>query len=159
MKRAQTLGLFLLIQLHAQCILALADVCLSCQQPINGTIYLLSSPYYDKSQLFCAPCSVLKTECAICRLPFQKNVDLKDGRYLCPKHAKTAVLSGEQAQRLFHEVTRDMIRLLAAGKNYPDRNITFNLVDHDELQELYRRRRFPQTHNTLLGLTRPRRDQ
>src|SRR3954464_10997723 len=74
---------------------ALDDVCLSCQQKIRTTSYLLDSPYYNESQIFCANCVNLKTKCAICALPFAKYLDLKDGRILCPKDARTAILSSE----------------------------------------------------------------
>ena len=132
------------------------DVCLSCQKPLHFTVMLLSSPYYKERQRFCTDCAHLKTSCAICELPFAKALDLKDGRILCPKDAKTAILSGDEAQAIFDDVKRDVIKLLAGSKVFPDRNITFSLVDSQELRSLYRLRRFPQTHNTLLGLTRSR---
>src|SRR5690349_4856142 len=80
-----------------------SEICLSCQQPIRTSIYLKKSPYYEGSQSFCASCAVLKTTCFTCQLPFLKFLDLKDGRILCPKDAKTAVLSGDQAESIFHD--------------------------------------------------------
>jgi hypothetical protein len=132
----------------------LSEICLSCGQQIQKTIYTYKSPYYKDRQSFCATCAVLKTTCFTCKLPFAKFVDLKDGRILCPKDSKTAILSGDEAQSIFHDVKRDVMKLLGGSRNFPDRNITFNLVDYDELQNLSRKRRFPQTHNTLYGLTR-----
>ncbi len=132
------------------------DICLSCQQRIRTNGYLLDSRYYKESQVFCANCVNLKTKCAICDLPFAKYVDLKDGRILCLKDAKTAILSSEDAENIFNDVKRDVIRMLAGSKSFPDRNIIFNLVDHDELKSLSRIRRFPQTHNVIYGLTRSR---
>lgn len=131
-----------------------SEICLSCQQPIQRTIYTYKSPYYKDRQSFCATCAGLKTTCFTCKLPFAKFLDLKDGRILCLKDSKTAILSGEEAQNIFNDVKRDVMKLLGGSKNFPDRNITFNLVDYDELQNLSRKRRFPQTHNTLYGLTR-----
>ena len=133
-----------------------ADVCLSCQKPLHRAIMLLSSPYHKERQMFCTNCAYLKTLCAICELPFAKGLDLKDGRMLCPRDARTAILSGDEAQIIFDDVKRDVMKLLAGSKTLPDRNVTFSLVDSQELQSLYRLRRFPQTHNTLLGITRSR---
>jgi hypothetical protein len=75
---------------------------------------------------------------------------------LCERDAKIAVLSGEEAKILFEEVKRDMILTFRGAKAFPDRNITFGLADKTELEGLSRFKRFPSTHNALLGLTRSR---
>jgi hypothetical protein len=131
-----------------------ADVCLSCEKPLHLSVLLLSSPYYKERQKFCADCAYLKTTCAICELPIARGLDLKDGRMLCPRDAKTAILSGDEAQTIFDDVKRDVMKMLAGSTVCPNRNINFSLADSQELRSLYRLRRFPQTHNSLLGLTR-----
>jgi len=134
---------------------AIGDKCFSCGKLLGDT-YVMSSPYYKDRLGFCPDCAGLSTVCFICELPFQKVVDLKDGRVLCLKDAKTAILSGEQAKDIFEDVKRDVRKMLAGSQSFPDRNITFSLADADELRSLARLRRFPSTHNATLGLTRSR---
>lgn len=117
---------------------------------------MATSPYYKERQPICGSCAKLEKWCSTCRLPALKHVDLKDGRILCKRDARNAILSGEDAKLMFEEVKRDMRLMLRGSKNFPDRNITFGMVDRLELESLSRLKRFPSTHNALMGLTRTR---
>ena len=130
------------------------EICISCEKPISTSVYMAASPYHTERQPVCADCSKDPQYCFTCRLPAKKNLDLKDGRILCLRDAKTAVLSGENAKVLFEDVKRDMMVLLRGSKAYPLNNITFALVDRCQLEDLSRLRRFPSTHSSLMGLTR-----
>ena len=132
------------------------EICVSCEDPIRTKIYMAVSPYHPERQPVCAECAKDPNYCFTCRLPAKKNVDLKDGRVICKRDARTAVLSGEAAKVLFEEVQRDMIILLRGSKAFPRHNITFALVDRHELESLSRVKRFPTTHSSLLGITRSR---
>jgi hypothetical protein len=131
-------------------------ICISCDKRIRGEILMVRSPYHKERQPACHDCAEGQKYCFTCDLPAKKGLDLGDGRVLCRNDAKTAILSGEQAKRLFEEVKRDMILLLRGSKAYPDRNVTFALVDKRELESLSRLKRFPSTHSSLLGITRTR---
>ena len=133
-----------------------SDTCVSCDEVIRTEILMFSSPYHKQRQPVCSTCASFNKYCFTCRLPAKKGLDLKDGRVLCRRDAKTAVLSGEEAKALFEEVKRDMILTFRGSKAFPDRNITFGLADRVELESLSRLKRFPSTHNSLLGLTRSR---
>ena len=132
------------------------EICISCEQPIQGTMYMAGSPYYTERKPVCGECAKDPQYCFTCRLPAKKNLDLKDGRVLCLRDARTAVLSGETAKFLFEDVKRDMIVMLRGSKAYPRSNVKFALVDRNELEGLSRLRRFPSTHSSLMGLTRSR---
>jgi hypothetical protein len=132
------------------------EICVSCELPIQTKIYMAGSPYHRERKPVCAECAKDPNYCFTCRLPAKKNLDLKDGRVLCKRDAKTAVLSGDTAKVLFEEVKRDMIILLRGSKAFPRNNITFSLVDRHELESLSRLRRFPSTHSSLMGITRSR---
>ena len=133
-----------------------SDVCVSCGEMIKTEVLMFSSPYYKERQPVCSACAALQTYCFICRLPAKKHLDLKDGRIICERDVKIAVLSGEEAKMMFEEVKRDMILTFRGAKISPDRNIKFALADKTELEGLSRFKRFPSTHNALLGLTRSR---
>jgi hypothetical protein len=135
---------------------AQVDTCVSCGEAIKTEILMFASPYHKQRQPVCTPCSSLNKYCFTCRLPAKKGLDLKDGRVLCQRDAKTAILSGEEAKALFEELKRDMIVTFRGSKAFPDRNITFSLADRVELESLSRLKRFPSTHNSLIGLTRSR---
>ena len=133
------------------------ELCISCEKWIQTTVYMSASPYHAERKPVCAECVKDPKYCFTCRLPAKKNLDLKDGRVLCPRDAKTAVLSGDNAKAIFEEVRRDMMVLLRGSKAFPLDNITFGLVDQRELESLSRLRRFPSTHSSLMGLTRSQR--
>lgn len=130
------------------------EMCISCEKPIQTTIYMSASPYHTERKPVCAECVKDPKYCFTCRLPAKKNLDLKDGRVLCPRDAKTAVLAGDNAKAIFEEVRRDMMVLLRGSKAFPLDNITFALVDKHELESLSRVKRFPSTHSSLMGITR-----
>jgi protein DA1 len=132
------------------------DVCVSCEEVIKTEILMFASPYHKERQPVCSACAALQKYCFTCRLPAKKGLDLKDGRVICQRDAKAAILSGEEAKMMFEEVKRDMILMLRGSKIFPDRNVKFALTDRVELESLSRLKRFPSTHNALLGLTRSR---
>ncbi|HKQ37027.1 MAG TPA: hypothetical protein VJ063_03050 [Verrucomicrobiae bacterium] len=135
---------------------AAQETCISCDEPIRSTVYMASSPYFESRKPVCSDCAENAKACFTCRLPARKNLDLKDGRILCLRDAKTAVLSGEQAKMMFEEVKRDMIIMLRGAQVFPQQNVSFDLVDAHELESLSRVKRFPTTHSALLGITRTR---
>ncbi len=135
------------------------EVCISCEEPIRSTVYMMGSPYFETLKAVCAECAENPKYCFTCRLPAKKNLDLKDGRILCLRDAKTAVLSGDHAKMLFEEVKRDMIIMLRGAETFPQQNVTFDLVDAQELQSVSRIKRFPTTHSAVLGITRTRAKQ
>lgn len=130
------------------------EICISCEKPIGTKVYMSASPYHAERQPVCADCAKEPNRCFTCRLPAKKNLDLKDGRVLCLRDAKTAVLSGEEANVAFEDVKRDVMIMLRGSKAFPLRNVKFALVDRHELEDLSRMRRFPSTHSSLMGLTR-----
>src|SRR5687767_10503971 len=77
------------------------DVCVSCEMVIRGEMMMFASPYFKHRLPVCEDCAKDAKYCFTCRLPAQKGLDLKDGRVLCKRDAKTAVLSGEDAKALF----------------------------------------------------------
>lgn len=129
--------------------------CVICQGRIVKTVYLKTSPYLQGKQPICPECIKIEQECFICELPVKNRfVDLKDGRFLCERDAKVAILSGETAQQIFDDVKRDLMAMFARTGRLPDRNVTFTLVNRRTLEDLYRVQRFPHGDFATLGLTR-----
>lgn len=129
--------------------------CVVCQGKIVKTLYLKTSPYLQGKQPICPECIKIEQECFICELPVKHRfVDLKDGRFLCDRDAKTAILSADAAQQLFDDVKRDLMAMFARTGRLPDRNITFTMVNRRTLEDLHRVQRFPHSDFATLGLTR-----
>jgi hypothetical protein len=108
---------------------AQAEQCATCGDKYAETFIWLTNAALPTPQPVCVPCSQLPTRCSICRLPVKKDfLKLEDGRLLCPLHARTAVLTLDEAQEVFRDAKRELMRLLRGCGTTPDRNITVVLV-------------------------------
>jgi hypothetical protein len=135
-----------------------AENCVSCQERITGEFFLVGSPLLADKQVVCKECVKLDTICATCRLPAKKDIlALDDGRVLCALHAREAVLTPSDAEALFKEAKREMIRLLRGCGSTPDQTITLSLVDGREIGRLWEELRPGQARDAAVGLTRSRR--
>jgi hypothetical protein len=128
--------------------------CVVCQGQMTKTVYLKTSPYLKGKQPICEHCIKIDRDCFTCGLPVRKGLDLKDGRHLCERHCKTAVLSGDMASHLFSDVKRDLMAMLSGTGRMPDRNVEIMLVDRVRMDALYRVQRFPHANHATVGLTR-----
>lgn len=133
------------------------DKCAVCQQPLTGQFYLLSTPALAGKQPACASCAKIDTVCFGCGLPVKNNfLKMEDGRFLCERDARTAVLTQLDAQRVFEEAKRDLLRLFSGFGTSPNRNVTVHLVDGLELQRLYKKQRSWHDKALTVGLTQTR---
>jgi hypothetical protein len=133
------------------------DKCAVCQQPLTGQFYLLATPALAAKQPVCESCTKIETLCFGCGLPVKNNfVKMEDGRLLCEKDARTAVLMQPDAQRVFEEAKRDLLRLFSGFGASPNRNVTVHLVDGLELQRVYKSQRSWHDPSLTVGLTQTR---
>ena len=133
--------------------------CTVCLQPLKKTVYLKTSPYLKGKQSICEQCVNIEHECFTCTMPVLKPLDLKDGRVLCERDAKTAVLSGETAKQLFDNVKRDLMAVFAGTGKMPDRNVEVAIIDRIAMASFHRVQRFPHHQHDTVGLTRTRANQ
>ncbi len=76
------------------------DVCAICGKPIVGPIYLMTDKVTGEQVMVCSNCVKLP-KCFICGLPVKDGgITLPDGRVLCARDARTAVLNDDDAQRI-----------------------------------------------------------
>jgi hypothetical protein len=130
-------------------------ICVVCQGPVTKTVYLKTSPYLKGKQPVCEECIKIEQECFICGLPVKRNaLDLKDGRHLCERDSKEAIISDEHAKQLFGDVKRDLMAMFAGTGQMPDRNIELWLIDRVKMDRLHRVQRFPHVQHATVGLTR-----
>src|SRR5262245_44607985 len=128
--------------------------CVVCRQAITNAYRSVTSPAWRDPQPVCQTCIQLNTRCFVCNLPVKPPArKLEDGRLLCPREAAAAVLSQVEAERIFEEARRDLVRLLSGRGVLPERNCSVKLVDAPEMVRLYQMRGSLHDSSHTLGLT------
>jgi hypothetical protein len=130
--------------------------CEICQGPFVETIYIVEDRIRQVKKHICLACSKSKIICSACGLAANPRTlrKLEDGRILCELDVKGAVLAEFEARDIFHEVKREMQRMLAHWTPLPETNITAYLVNRDDFIKEYRRKPSMDDPEKLLGLTR-----
>ena len=119
--------------------LADPNKCAICGGEFGATIYLVTDKVTREKIQICHDCSVLSEECFICGLPVKKDfTKLPDGRFLCARDAKRAVLDEDEAKRVCAEVKEAVDRLFSRFINFPATNVDTVIVDRVNLQELFK---------------------
>ncbi len=132
------------------------DRCEICQGPFVESIYVVEDTVRQIKRHICLSCSKSKVVCSACGLAANPKTlrKLEDGRILCEWDVKGAVLSETEAREIFHEVKRDVQRMLAYWSPLPDANITAYLVNRDDFIKEFHRKPSVEDPERLLGLTR-----
>ncbi|MGA2854115.1 MAG: protein DA1 [Verrucomicrobiota bacterium] len=107
---------------------AAADICAICGMEIPGTVYIVTDKVAGKDVLICSNCLTLP-RCFICGLPVKEGeVVLPDGRRLCARDARTAVLDAGDAARVCAGVENDLDRLFSRFTSFPP-NVDVSVID------------------------------
>ena len=119
--------------------LADPNKCAVCVGPLSGTVFTYTDKVTNEKKQVCHDCSVLTEECFICSLPVKKDYTrLPDGRFLCQRDAKRAVLDEDEAKRVCGEVKEAIDRLFSRFLIFPGANVDTAVVDRVNLQELFK---------------------
>jgi hypothetical protein len=113
-----------------------SDLCAVCGRPIQGTFYTDIDKVTNEKKLFCGDC-IRHPDCAICGLPV-RNDDLRlpDGRYLCARDARTAVVKAADAERVCARVKDDLDRLFSRFTTFPA-NVDVAVIDRIDVDAMY----------------------
>ena len=104
------------------------NICASCGKPIYGTVYLVTDKVTGEKKMVCGDC-VLLPRCFLCGLPANDTgLTLPDGRHLCVRDAKTAVLDAAEAQRICAGVDDDLDKLFSRFTSFP-KNVDVSFID------------------------------
>jgi hypothetical protein len=95
-----------------------ADNCAICGQPIVGKFYFMTDKVTGERVEVCSNCAQLP-RCFICGLPVKDGVQLPDGRWLCARDAKTAVLDTDDVVRVFYNVHDNLDKLFSRYTSFP----------------------------------------
>ena len=106
------------------CLLKTWPICSSCKKRTNGGI----KRGYGKMFL-CKTCAT-KPKCFACYMP--TNGKLSDGRMICKKCTKTAIMTSVEAEKIAKQVRKIMREKLAI---FTDHEIEYHLVGQKQLKE------------------------
>ena len=125
-------------------------------QPIYGhTIYLATDKLTGEKIEVCANCIKLPS-CSVCGLPVKDGLQLPDGRYLCARDAKTAVVKADDAERICAQVKDDLDRLFSRFTVFPD-NVDVSVIDRIDVDSMFSPDGNDFESPNLLGCVRPER--
>jgi hypothetical protein len=115
---------------------AWGEICAICGQPIQGTVYIATDKVTNEKKLICSDCIRLP-RCAICGLPVKEGgVQLPDGRYLCARDARTAVVKADDAERICVQVKDDLDRLFSRFTEFPA-NVDVSVIDRIDVDTMF----------------------
>lgn len=116
--------------------------CASCGIFLGGDIYVLEDNVTHEHVGICPTCEFAFARCYICGLPASTNIAgfarLSDGRVLCGRDSKTAILREDDGIRLCAEVRDSLDRVFSRFMTFPDKNVTIAIVDRVHLRDLYK---------------------
>ena len=115
---------------------AWGDVCAICERPLHRTFYTFTDEVTNEKKLVCFDCAHLP-RCAICSLPVRENgLQLADGRFLCARDAKTAVVKASDAERISAQIKDDLDRLFSRFTEFPA-NVDVTVIDRIDVDSMF----------------------
>ena len=115
-----------------------ADQCAICGKPFafGETIYTTMDKVIHKKAFLCHECALCPDECYICGLPVRVNyLKLTDGRFLCTRDGKTAVLDNRQAGEICEQVKETLDKMFSRFLSLPSTNVEVSLIDRVNLYD------------------------
>jgi len=117
---------------------AKADACAVCGREFRGhfTYYTLTDKVTNERKITCSEC-VKSPRCSICGLPVNDNgLELLDGRHLCARDARSAVVKIDEAQRVSARVKDDLDRLFSRFTEFPT-NVDVEVIDRIDVDTMF----------------------
>jgi len=121
---------------------AMDEHCAICGGPFVGRVYLAEDKITQERKEICQRCAMTCPRCFFCGMPVNTNApgaaELSDGRWLCPRDAAGAVLREDDGLRLAGATRDSLDRLFSRFLSLPQGNVTVEVVDRVQLQELFK---------------------
>ena len=137
MKRTLLVLLYLLLPSAAA--VAATNRCAICGIEFKDMVYLVTDKVTEEKQSVCPECVELPHNCFLCSMPVRENyTELPDGRFLCARDARTAVLDRKEAERIVADVVDAMDRLFSRFATFSHTNVETEVIDRVTLQALFR---------------------
>jgi DNA-directed RNA polymerase subunit N (RpoN/RPB10) len=131
--------------------------CPICGRELGELVYILTDKVNEEKIHICQECGKLPHDCFICGLPVKHDfTELPDGRVLCARDAKNAVLDDDEAKKICDDVKEALDRLLSRFVTFPGTNVETSVVDRVNLQALFKVPGNDYECPNILGYTRSR---
>lgn len=129
----------ILIWLLAPAALAI-EVCQACKKEIRGdTIITWTDEVTRTKHYLCTDCPKRYSRCYLCSVPVLKDfTTLPDGRVICKRDFQTVITDEKQAIQICEQVKEDLDRQFVRFMTFPSTNVTIQLMDRVNLQEMYK---------------------
>src|SRR3954471_16492704 len=126
-----SLGFLLIIaSFHGNPAFGDTDRCAICGHELSDKSYLLTDKVTEEKKQVCAVCVKLPHDCFLCGLPVKEDyVSFSDGRFLCSRDAKTAVLDESAGSALITKVKENLDRDFSRFLSFPETNVDMGVVD------------------------------
>jgi len=110
-----------------------------CGGPFGLTIYTIVDKSTMEKKHICHDCFLLPRVCFFCGMPVKDDyTSLPDGRFLCARDAKTAVLEENQANEICRQTRESLDRLFCRFLAFPSTNLSVAVIDRVQLEELFK---------------------
>ncbi len=134
-----------------------SNKCGICGNEIGEVTYIVVDKVTEEKKHICIECSKLPHDCFICGLPVKRDfTELPDGRVLCERDVKNAVLDDDEARKICDNVKEALDRLFARFITFPGTNVETSVVDRVNLQALFKVPGNDYECPNILGYTRSR---
>lgn len=118
---------------------AAGTVCVVCDKEIPDTIYTITDSVKRTKVTMCQSCMALPDRCYLCGVPVRHNITrLPDGRTLCQRDVRSVVLDATEALQICTDVKSGLDRQFSRFLSFPETNVTVQMMDRVNLQELFR---------------------
>jgi hypothetical protein len=127
--------------------------CAVCGKPIQGQFRLIMDEITGETNKVCLDCAKLD-RCFACGMPVKENAtQLADGRILCARDAKDAVMTEDEAKQICQNTKDDLDRLFSRYMNFPGDNVEVSIVDKYHLENLFHAPGFHADGSSVYGAT------
>ena len=132
-----------------------AGHCAVCRKPIEKQIYLWEDRLAGGKLNVCEACTVLPV-CYLCGVPTgDDRTHLADGRVLCVRDVKSAVLDAAEALQICADIKGALDRHFSRFTVFPNTNVAVMVVDRINLIALFKTPGHDYACPNILGFTSP----
>ncbi|MDB6111935.1 MAG: hypothetical protein JWR69_3685 [Pedosphaera sp.] len=110
--------------------------CAICGKVFGDVIYTIKDNVTHQKTFICYDCGICPDECYICGMPVRANfIKLADGRCLCARDGKTAVLDEKQAKEICNDAREILDKIFSRFLSLPSTNVEVSLIDRVTLYD------------------------
>lgn len=128
--------------------------CFVCEAKIVAAFYRIQDRGNGGLRDVCADCAQQESRCMTCGLPVTASATrLPDGRFICSRDTRTAVLADGEVERLGNDTRRELEHLFGKSLAFPTTGVTVTGADRLELEKTFKTPGYDQICGSVFGAT------